>query len=90
VNLNATLLGQFITFGIFVFVMVRYVWPPVMSALRERQRKIADGLAAAEQGTRDLEQAKVKAADIDKQAREQAKTRAERQGRAARASGYKG
>lgn len=71
-NLNATLLGQFITFGIFVFVMVKFVWPPIMGALKERQGKIADGLAAAEKGQRDLEEAQEKAQRIQQEAREQA------------------
>lgn len=71
-NLNATLFGQFITFGIFVFVMVKFVWPPIMAAMRERQTRIADGLAAADKGVRDLEDAKDKAAGITKEAREQA------------------
>jgi F-type H+-transporting ATPase subunit b len=72
VNLNATLFGQFITFGIFVFVMVKFVWPPVMGAMRDRQTRIADGLAAADKGVRDLEEAKEKAAEIDREARAQA------------------
>lgn len=71
-NLNATLLGQFITFGIFVFVMVKFVWPPIMAAMRDRQLKISDGLAAAEKGVRDLENAKTQAADINNEARTQA------------------
>ncbi len=71
-NLNATLLGQFITFGIFVFVMVRFVWPPVIAALKQRQQRIADGLAAADKGVRDLEEAKEKATEINRQARNQA------------------
>lgn len=71
-NLNATLFGQFITFGIFVFVMVRFVWPPVMAALQERRQKISDGLAAAEKGVRDLEEAKQKAEEINRDARKQA------------------
>lgn len=71
-NLNATLLGQFITFGIFVFVMVKFVWPPIMAAMRDRQLKISDGLAAAEKGVRDLENAKTQAADIHNEARTQA------------------
>lgn len=71
-NLNATLFGQFITFGIFVFVMVKFVWPPVMAAMRARQTRIADGLAAADKGVRDLEEAKGKAAEIAKEARQQA------------------
>lgn len=68
-NLNATLLGQFLTFGIFVWVMVKFVWPPIMGAMRDRQQKIGDGLAAAEKGVRDLEQAKTQAADIQNEAR---------------------
>ena len=71
-NLNATLLGQFITFGIFVFVMVKFVWPPIVGALRDRQQKIGDGLAAAEKGVRELESAKTKAADLHNEARTQA------------------
>jgi len=65
VNLNATLLGQFLTFGIFVFVMVRFVWPPVIGALSERQQKIGDGLAAAEKSDRE---ARAQAAEIVSQA----------------------
>lgn len=71
-NLNATLFGQFITFGIFVFVMVKFVWPPIMGAMRARQTRIADGLAAADKGVRDLEEAKEKAAEINRGARDQA------------------
>ena len=56
-DINATLLGQMITFLLFLVVTVKYVWPPVIQALRDRQQKIADGLAAGERGTRDLEQA---------------------------------
>ncbi|MEX0899177.1 MAG: F0F1 ATP synthase subunit B [Gammaproteobacteria bacterium] len=71
-NLNATLFGQFLTFGIFVWVMVKFVWPPIMAAMRDRQQKIGDGLAAAEKGVRDLENAKTQAADIHNEARTQA------------------
>jgi len=47
VNLNLTLLGQMISFAIFVWFCMKYVWPPIMSALEERQSKIAQGLAEA-------------------------------------------
>ena len=74
-NLNATLLGQMITFGIFVWFTMKYVWPPITQALEERKNKIAAGLAAAEKGEEALEnaqltvqaqiaEAKVQAADI--------------------------
>lgn len=50
-NLNATLLGQMISFAIFVWFCMKYVWPPIMAALNDRQDKIAQGLADAEQGS---------------------------------------
>ena len=59
-NINLTLLGQMITFALFVWFTMKYVWPPMMKALAERQKKIADGLAAAEQSQRDLELAELK------------------------------
>lgn len=71
-NLNATLLGQFITFAIFVWFTMKFVWPPVMKALEERKKKIADGLAAADRGQRKLELAQHKAADILRDAKIQA------------------
>ncbi|GJM06515.1 MAG: ATP synthase subunit b [marine bacterium B5-7] len=58
-NLNATLLGQMITFGIFVWFTMKYVWPPITQALEERKNKIAAGLAAAEKGEQALENAQV-------------------------------
>lgn len=63
-NLNATLFGQFLTFAIFVWFTMKFVWPPIMKALNDRKQKIADGLAAAERGIHDLELARHKAADI--------------------------
>ena len=49
-NFNATLIGQTITFIVFVWFCMKFVWPPIMNALQERKKKIADGLAAAERG----------------------------------------
>ncbi|MBS0286469.1 MAG: F0F1 ATP synthase subunit B [Proteobacteria bacterium] len=57
-NINLTLLGQMITFVLFVWITKRYVWPPIFHALKERQAKIADGLAAAEKGHQELARAK--------------------------------
>jgi len=48
-NINATLIGQAIAFFLFVVFCMKYVWPPILQALEERTKKIADGLAAAEQ-----------------------------------------
>ncbi len=68
-SLNATLLGQMLTFAVFVWFTMKFVWPPVTKAMHERQKKIADGLAAAEQGERDLEIARHKAAEELRDAR---------------------
>jgi F-type H+-transporting ATPase subunit b len=46
-NINATIIGQMIAFAIFIAFCMKYVWPPIMQALEERKKKIADGLAAA-------------------------------------------
>jgi F-type H+-transporting ATPase subunit b len=58
VNINLTLLGQMITFVLFVWITKRFIWPPVIKALKDRQAKIADGLAAAEKGHQELAHAK--------------------------------
>ena len=47
-TINATLLGQAISFALFVLFCMKFVWPPLIGALRERQATIAEGLAAAE------------------------------------------
>jgi len=54
VNLNLTLIGQAISFAIFVWFCMKYVWPPVTEAMQARQKKIADGLDAASRAARDL------------------------------------
>jgi F-type H+-transporting ATPase subunit b len=54
VDINATLLGQMITFAIFIWFTMKFVWPPLMKILEERRQKIADGLAAAERNQREL------------------------------------
>ena len=62
-NINLTLIGQAIAFAIFVAFCMKFVWPPLINAISERQRKIADGLNAAEKAKADLAdaQAQVKA-----------------------------
>ncbi|MDO9475355.1 MAG: F0F1 ATP synthase subunit B [Pseudohongiella sp.] len=62
-NLNATIIGQSIAFAVFVWFCLKYVWPPIITALSERQKKIADGLEAADRAQRDLNLAQNKAAD---------------------------
>ena len=54
-NINATLIGQTIAFAVFVWFCMKYVWPPMMQALNDRQKKIADGLAAADKASKDLD-----------------------------------
>jgi F-type H+-transporting ATPase subunit b len=62
-NLNVTLLGQMITFALLVWFTMKYIWPPITKALAERQKKIADGLAAAERGVHELALAQTKATE---------------------------
>ncbi|MDB4836890.1 F0F1 ATP synthase subunit B [Marinomonas sp.] len=71
-NLNLTLLGQAISFAIFVWFCMKYVWPPVITALEERSKKIADGLEAANRASRDLELAQEQANDLLRETKEQA------------------
>ena len=56
-NINLTLIGQSIAFAVFVWFCLRYIWPPILNALDARRTRIADGLAAAEQGLRAKEEA---------------------------------
>lgn len=71
-NINMTLIGQTIAFAIFVWFCIKYVWPPISSALHERQKKIADGLDAASRATRDLELAQERAEQTLRESKEQA------------------
>lgn len=57
-NFNATAIGQLITFGIFVWFTTKFVWPLLLKQMQDREVRIADGLAAAEQGQKDLANAK--------------------------------
>lgn len=59
-NINATLFGQAITFAILIWFTMKFVWPPVVAALDERARKIAEGLEAAEKGKQDLAKAELR------------------------------
>jgi F-type H+-transporting ATPase subunit b len=54
VNLNATLFAQFVVFFILAGFTMKFVWPPLMKALDERAKKIADGLAAADRGKAEM------------------------------------
>ncbi|MBI3431709.1 MAG: F0F1 ATP synthase subunit B [Hydrogenophilales bacterium] len=71
-NFNATLIGQSITFIFFVWFCMKFVWPPIMSALETRKKQIADGLTAADRGKHELELAAKKAGDNMRDAKAQA------------------
>ena len=69
--INATLIAQLIVFGILVWFTMKFIWPPVIKALDERANKIAEGLAAAERGKSDFEQAEKRVAAILAEGRQQ-------------------
>ena len=71
-NFNYTIIGQSITFFVFVWFCWKFIWPPLINAMQERQAAIAEGLAAAERATKDLELAQDRATDQLKEAKEEA------------------
>jgi len=62
VNINLTLIGQSLTFIAFIIFTMKFVWPFLIQAMKEREQRIAEGLEAAERADKDLELAKQKAA----------------------------
>lgn len=71
-NPNITLLGQMISFAILIWFTVKFIWPPLINAIEERQRKIAEGLAAADNAQKNLAQAQDKVNEELKLARSKA------------------
>jgi F-type H+-transporting ATPase subunit b len=71
-NINATLLAQTIMFALFVWFCMKFVWPPIMAALEQRKKQIADGLADADRAKHDLELAAKRSAEILREAKEKA------------------
>ena len=82
-TINMTLLGQMITFAIFIWFTMKYVWPPMEQAMEERKKNIAEGIAKAARGEKMLEEAsakvrqeldgaRVKAASVVERANQQA------------------
>lgn len=67
--MNLTLIVQMLVFAVFVWFTMKFVWPPLMKVLEERKDKIADGLAAAERGRRELELAQHRVIEDLKQAK---------------------
>jgi F-type H+-transporting ATPase subunit b len=73
-DINLTLLGEVISFIIFIWFCFKYVWPPLMKIMEDRRKLIADGIAAGEQGKKDLELAEHKSKDMLADAKAQAST----------------
>lgn len=71
-DINATLFGQMITFAIFVWFTMKFVWPPLQKMLKEREAKIAEGLYASERGHKELELSQKQAVKELREARQQA------------------
>lgn len=61
-EINATLLGQAITFAILVWFTMKFVWPPLNKMLEDRAKQISDGLMAAEKGKKELQEAEARIA----------------------------
>jgi len=71
-NINLTLIGQTLSFLLFVWFCKKFVWPPMVNAMQERQTQIADGLAAAEKGQEAQQVAEKEAAEVVAKAKTQA------------------
>lgn len=71
-NINLTLIGQLLTFVVFVWFTMKYVWTPIVGALNARRKGIAEGLAAADRGKHDQELAKQRAAKVLREAKSEA------------------
>jgi F-type H+-transporting ATPase subunit b len=71
-ELNATFLGQILAFLILLWVFWKYITPPLSQAIDARQKKIAEGLSAADRGQKSLDEAKARAEDVIREARDRA------------------
>ena len=71
-NINLTLVIQMVVFAILIWFTMKYVWPMILGPMEERSRKIALGLAAAEKGQQDLQQAAKRAEGVIREAHERA------------------
>jgi len=72
VDINLTLIGQTIAMIVFVWFCMKFIWPPILHALEERQQQIEEGLAAADKSQEKLIEAQAKADEIVAEARQQA------------------
>ena len=81
-NINLTLIAQLVSFAVFVWFTMKFVWPPLVKAMDERKAKIADGLAAAERGQHEQQLAEERAKQYLHETKQQAaeiKAKAEKQ-----------
>ena len=72
-NINLTLFGQTVTFIIFVWFCLKFIWPHITKAMEDRKTQIADGLAAGERGRHERELGEQRATEVIREAKEQAK-----------------
>jgi F-type H+-transporting ATPase subunit b len=72
-NINATLFGQTITFILFVWFCLKFIWPHIIKAMDDRKTRIAEGLAAGERGRHEQELAEQRAVEVIREAKDQAK-----------------
>ncbi len=73
-EINATLIGQAISFGLFVWLTMKFIWPPLVKVLDERQQLIAEGIAVGEQNQQLLKDSEFKVSEILNEARQRAST----------------
>jgi len=73
-NFNATIIGQTIAFAFFVWFCMKFVWPLLLGMIEAREKRIADGLAAAEKGDKKLEEAEQKYKELVDEGKNQAAT----------------
>lgn len=71
-NINITLIGQMISFAVFVWICMKYIWPPLTAAMEERQNNMASGLQNAEKAEKELAAAQQKADETLGEAKQQA------------------
>src|SRR5262245_59578377 len=71
-NINLSLFAQAASFALFIWFTIKFIWPPIIRAIEQRQKTVADGLAAAERGKQDLELASKRADELIREAKQQA------------------
>jgi F-type H+-transporting ATPase subunit b len=72
-NINLTLLGQTVTFIVFVWFCLKFIWPHIIKAMEDRKTQIAEGLAAGERGRHEQELGEKRALEVIREAKDQAK-----------------